>query len=292
MRRTIAYICLLLICFVSGAKEITILPQFAVGDTLKYRTTAQVIMYHEKDSLFSTTKLLPEIVVEDRNNDGFVIKTTNRLESFHIDCSDPESEGQLPDKIEELNDFVASVVLKIQLDADCRPDSILNMDEVKDAMLNAFVKMFAKEQGIDVENSAEWRMDTKNLMTSAINMICTPRHLIEEQFGNMPYFNFIGIPLESGKIPASMVLTDELQAMCPGLTDLKMEIRQLVNTVELNLAEEDGFYVIRLRGKEGKSEMESELLYAGGILNHGFLSVKIQSDTERLISNFIIDAID
>lgn len=292
MRRTIAYICLLLICFVSGAKEITILPQFAVGDTLRYRTTAQVVMYHEKDSLFSTIKLLPEIVVEDRNNDGFVIKTTNRLESFHIDCSDPESEGQLPDKTEELNDFVASVVLKIQLDADCRPDSILNMDEVKDAMLNAFVKMFAKEQGIDVENSAEWRMDTNNLMTAAINMICTPRHLIEEQFGNIPYFNFIGIPLESGKIPASMVLTDELQAMCPGLTDLKMEIRQLVNTIELNLAEEDGFYVIRLRGKEGKSEMESELLYAGGILNHGFLSVKIQSDTERLISNFIIDAID
>ena len=249
-------------------------------------------MYHEKDSLFSTTKLLPEIVVEDRNNDGFVIKTTNRLESFHIDCSDPESEGQLPDKTEELNDFVASVVLKMQLDAGCRPDSILNMDEVKDAMLNAFVKMFAKEQGIDVENSAEWRMDTKNLMTAAINMICTPRHLIEEQFGNIPYFNFIGIPLESGKIPASMVLTDELQAMCPGLTDLEMEIRQLVNTIELNLAEEDGFYVIRLRGKEGKSEMESELLYAGGILNHGFLSVKIQSDTERLISNFIIDAID
>ncbi len=35
MRRTIAYICLLLICFVSGAKEITILPQFAVGDTFK-----------------------------------------------------------------------------------------------------------------------------------------------------------------------------------------------------------------------------------------------------------------
>jgi len=249
-------------------------------------------MYHEKDSLFSTIKLLPEIVVEDRNNDGFVIKTTNRLESFHIDCSDPESEGRLPDKIEELNDFVASVVLKIQLDAGCRPDSILNMDEVKDAMLNAFVKMFAKEQGIDVENSAEWRMDTKNLMTAAINMICTPRHLIEEQFGNIPYFSFIGIPLESGKIPASMVLTDELQAMCPGLTDLEMEIIQLVNTIELNLAEEDGFYVIRLRGKEGKSEMESELLYAGGILNHGFLSVKIQSDTERLISNFIIDAID
>lgn len=273
------------------AKEITIIPKFAVGDTLRYRTTAQVILHHGNDSLVSLTKLLPQLIVESRNDKGFIIRTTNSLESFDITCTDPESEGQLPDKTEELNDFVASVELRIQLDSVGRPDSILNIDEVKDAMLEAYIKMFQKEQGIDIENSNEWVVDTKPLLVIAVDKICTPKHLIEQQFGNLPYFNFLGIPLKSGKIPASMVLTDELQMMLPGIEELKMDVKQLVNTTELNLSEEDGFYVIRIKGKKRKTEVEGELLYAGGILNHGYVSVKQESDTEKLITNFIIDAI-
>ena len=273
------------------AKEITIIPKFAVGDTLRYRTTAQVILHHGNDSLVSLTKLLPQLIVESRNDNGFIISTTNSLEAFEITCTDPESEGQLPDKTEELNDFVASVELRIQLDSVGRPDSILNIDEVKDAMLEAYIKMFKKEQGIDIENSNEWVVDTKPLLVIAVDKICTPKHLLEQQFGNLPYFNFLGIPLKSGKIPASMVLTDELKMMLPGIEELKMDVKQLVNTTELNLSEEDGFYVIRIKGKKRKTEVEGELLYAGGILNHGYVSVKQESDTEKLITNFIIDAI-
>lgn len=273
------------------AKEITIIPKFAVGDTLRYRTTAQVILHHGKDSLVSLTKLLPQLIVESRNDNGFIISTTNSLEAFEITCTDPESEGLLPDKTDELNDFVASVELRIQLDSVGRPDSILNIDEVKETMLEAYIKMFKKEQGIDIENSNEWVVDTKPLLVSAVDKICTPKHLIEQQFGNLPYFNFLGIPLKSGKIPASMVLTDELQMMLPGIEELKMDVKQLVNTTELNLSEEDGFYVIRIKGKKRKTEVEGELLYAGGILNHGYVSVKQESDTEKLITNFIIDAI-
>lgn len=273
------------------AKEITIIPKFAVGDTLRYRTTAQVILHHGNDSLVSLTKLWPQLIVESRNDNGFIISTTNSLEAFEITCTDPESEGLLPDKTDELNDFVASVELRIQLDSVGRPDSILNIDEVKDAMLEAYIKMFKKEQGIDIENSDEWEIDTKPLLVIAVDKICTPKHLIEQQFGNLPYFNFLGIPLKSGKIPASMVLTDELQMMLPGIEELKMDVKQLVNTTELNLSEEDGFYVIRIKGKKRKTEVEGELLYAGGILNHGYVSVKQESDTEKLITNFIIDAI-
>ncbi len=273
------------------AKEITIIPKFAVGDTLRYRTTAQVILHHGNDSLVSLTKLWPQLIVESRNDNGFIINTTNSLEAFEITCTDPESEGLLPDKTDELNDFVASVELRIQLDSVGRPDSILNIDEVKDAMLEAYIKMFKKEQGIDIENSDEWEIDTKPLLVIAVDKICTPKHLIEQQFGNLPYFNFLGIPLKSGKIPASMVLTDELQMMLPGIEELKMDVKQLVNTTELNLSEEDGFYVIRIKGKKRKTEVEGELLYAGGILNHGYVSVKQESDTEKLITNFIIDAI-
>ena len=273
------------------AKEITIIPKFAVGDTLRYRTTAQVILHHGNDSLVSLTKLWPQLIVESRNDNGFIINTANSLEAFEITCTDPESEGLLPDKTDELNDFVASVELRIQLDSVGRPDSILNIDEVKDAMLEAYIKMFKKEQGIDIENSDEWEIDTKPLLVIAVDKICTPKHLIEQQFGNLPYFNFLGIPLKSGKIPASMVLTDELQMMLPGIEELKMDVKQLVNTTELNLSEEDGFYVIRIKGKKRKTEVEGELLYAGGILNHGYVSVKQESDTEKLITNFIIDAI-
>lgn len=273
------------------AKEITIIPKFAVGDTLRYRTTAQVILHHGNDSLVSLTKLWPQLIVESRNDNGFIINTTNSLEAFEITCTDPESEGLLPDKTDELNDFVASVELRIQLDSVGRPDSILNIDEVKDAMLEAYIKMFKKEQGIDIENSDEWEIDTKPLLVIAVDKICTPKHLIEQQFGNLPYFNFLGIPLKSGKIPTSMVLTDELQMMLPGIEELKMDVKQLVNTTELNLSEEDGFYVIRIKGKKRKTEVEGELLYAGGILNHGYVSVKQESDTEKLITNFIIDAI-
>lgn len=290
MRRLSIIICLFAMGLLCMAKEITIIPKFAVGDTLRYRTTAQVIMHHGNDSLVSLTKLLPQLIVESRNTKGFVIRTTNSLESFDIACTDPESEGLLPDKTEELNDFVASVELRIQLDSVGRPDSILNIDEVKKAMQDAYIKMFKKEQGIDIENSDEWEIDTKPFLVSAIDMICAPKHLIEQQFGNLPYFNFLGIPLKPGKIPASMILTDELQVMLPEIEDLKMDVRQLVNTTELNLSEEDG-YVIRVKGKKRKTEVEGELLYAGGILNHGYLSVKQESDADKLITNFIIDAI-
>lgn len=291
MKRLSTIICLFAVGLLCMAKEITIIPKFAVGDTLRYRTTAQVILHHGNDSLVSLTKLLPQLIVESRNDNGFIISTTNSLEAFEITCTDPESEGQLPDKTEELNDFVASTELRIQLDSVGRPDSILNIDEVKDAMLEAYIKMFKKEQGIDIENSNEWVVDTKPLLVSAVDMICAPKHLIEQQFGNLPYFNFLGIPLKPGKIPASMILTDELQAMLPAIEDLKMDVRQLVNTTELNLSEEDGFFVIRVKGKKRKTEVDGELLYAGGILNHGYLSVKQESDAEKLITNFIIDAI-
>lgn len=53
-----------------------------------------------------------------------------------------------------------------------------------------------------------------------------------------------------------MILTDELQAMLPEIEELKMDVRQLINTTELNLSEEDGFYVIRVKGKNGRQKLK------------------------------------
>lgn len=277
---------MLMACLVCGAKEITIRPQFAVGDTLKYRTTAKVIMYHGSDSLVSVTKLLPTIFVEAKNNKGFVLRTTNKLEAFEIECTDPKSNGQLPDRTEELNDFVASRILQIQLNADCRPDTILNMEEVKESVMNAYKRMLERELGTEID------ANENPFLTSAVSEICNQKHLIEEQFGNVPYFNFIGIPLKSGKIPTSMVLTNKLQATCHGLNDLKMIVAQLGGDMENSTDATDGFYSIKVYGKKGKTEVDGNFLFANGILEHGLLCVKAENEAGKLTSIFSIEPAD
>ena len=72
MRILLSAIYFLITCFTVGAIEITILPQYVVGDTIKYRTTALVTMYHKNDSLVSTTELLPELIVEEKKDKGYI----------------------------------------------------------------------------------------------------------------------------------------------------------------------------------------------------------------------------
>ena len=273
-------------CLVCVAKDITIRPQFTVGDTLKYRATAKVKMYHGKDSLVSVTKLLPTIFVEAKNEKGFVLRTTNKLEAFEIECTDPASEGQLPDRTEEVNEFVASRILQFQLDVDCRPDTILNMEEVKESVMNAYKRMLERELGTEID------ANENPFLTSAVSEICNQKHLIEEQFGNVPYFNFIGIPLKSGKIPTSMVLTNKLQATCHGLNDLKMDVAQFDSDKERGTEEFEGLYHIKTNGKKGNTEVLGDFLYKSGILINGLLCVKAETDTGKITSIFSIEPAD
>ena len=292
--RTIAlYVCLLMICFMCGAKEITIMPQFTVGDTIGYRATTSLVMYHGQDSLVSTTKLLPTLVVNEKTDKGFVITTDNRLENFSVECSDPEAGETLKsfDKSDILNDFVASIVLKIQLGVDCRPDSILNMNAVRERITEAVINMFLKQQEVDESNRAEWENDTRPLLVGAVDMICTPAHLIEQQFGNLPYFNLTGIPLKSGKIPTSMIVTGDLLNMCHGLKELDMEITPLDSNMESGISSNNGMYSIRISGKKDELDVKGLLLYSGGIMVHGILTVKMESDTERMVTTYAIDII-
>lgn len=291
MRKVALFISLLMACFICGAKEITIIPQFAVGDTLRYRAITNLVMYHGTDSLVSTTKLQPTLIVEDENDNGFVITTSNRLEDFSIECSDPEAGETLKsfDKTDILNDFVAAIVLRIQLDEDCRPDSILNMDDVRERITEAYINMFAKNQEIDESNREEWEKETRPLIDGAVDMICTPDHLIEQQFGNLPYFNFTGIPLKSGRIPASMIITGDLLKMCRGIGELDMKITQFDSNMENSISADDGMYSIKISGKKDNIEIEGLLLYGAGIMNHGILTVKVVSEAERLVTTYIIN---
>lgn len=279
----------LIFCLISHAQEITIIPQFSVADTLKYRTNAHVVMYHGKDSLVSTSSFLPEIVVESKNEQGFVLRISSKLESFQIECTDPESEGRLPKQQDTMKDFVYSMVLKVQLDKNCRPDTILNIDEVKDTMLNAYLKIFKKELDVEIDNPAEWEMDTKPIIIGFVNMMCNTKHLIEQQFGNLPYFTFIGIPLKNKPIPTSMVLSDDIRVFCGELKDLDMKISRM-NKTETSNAHDTGGYVIELWGQKDKTMVTCKFTYAQGIPNHGSLSV--QKKDEKLTCTYTFERLN
>lgn len=293
MRKLALFICLLMTCCICGAKEITIIPQFEVGDTIRYRAINRLVMYNGKDSLVSNTMLQPTLIVEEKNDTGFVIKTTNRLDDFNVECSDPKAGETLKsfDKTDVLNDFVVAIVLRIQLGADCRPDSILNMDAVKERMTGAYINMFARNQGIDDNNREEWEKETRPFIDGMVNTIYTPSHLVDQQFGNLPYFNFIGIPLKSGKIPSSMVLAGDLLKVCRGIEELNMEITALDSDKEGRISAADGMYSIHINGKDGKTKIEGILLYGAGILNNGILTIETDSASERLRTTHVLDGI-
>lgn len=292
MKRFWSYICLLMVCGLCGAEEITIRPQFSVGETLKYRSTAQLTMFHEQDSVIAKTSLLPKFVIESKNDTGFVMLTSNKLEYFKIESSDPQLKELLPDRKEEMNKFVAPVKLKIQLDAECRPDTILNLQQVKESLLEAYLNMYKNSSDLGDDDIEEWESETVPLLTATVDMIYTPEHLIETQMGNIPYFNFIGIPLKSGEIPASMVLTNELQKMCPNIKELKFKISQTTDNKEHSIDASDGFYTIKIAGKDETTVLGGEFLYAKGILEHGLLWIKINAGNGKIASIFSMNPVE
>lgn len=273
------------------AEDITIRPQYIIGDTLKYRSTASVTVYHEKDSMLSTIKMLPKLVVERQNDKGFVIRTFNQVESFDFYCSDPETKGLLPEKKEELNE-IASISLQIQLDADCHPDTILNMEEIEKTKLKTYIKTLSEKGGKDIENTAEWENVTKPLLVHIIKMQCQTKHLVKEQFGNTPYFALNGIPLKSGKISSSVIFTDGFLQKEPGMQKLKIEIEQTDNKELPNEGKDTGTYVVSLHGKSDKTTVEGTFNYNNGILSHGYLQLKTEMFDGKITSTSILDKIN
>ncbi|RXE65541.1 hypothetical protein ED328_14470 [Muribaculaceae bacterium Isolate-001 (NCI)] len=88
-----------------------------------------------------------------------------------------------------------------------------------------------------------------------------------------------------------MIITGDLMKMCQGLKELDMEITPLDSNMESSISADDGMYSIIIRGKKDKLDVEGMLLYSGGIMAHGILTVKMESDTERLVTTYAIDII-
>lgn len=72
----------------SAAEEIIITPTLQVGDTLRYRTSSETIIFHGIDTLYTKIDLLPTVIVEQKNDKGFVIVINNSLEEFDVQCTD------------------------------------------------------------------------------------------------------------------------------------------------------------------------------------------------------------
>ena len=79
--------------------------------------------------------------------------------------------------------------------------------------------------------------------------------------------------------------------MCHGLKELDMKITPLDSNTESSISAADGMYSIRISGKKDGMEVEGLLLYSAGVMAHGILTVKTESDTERLLATYVIDAI-
>lgn len=118
--------------------------------------------------------------------------------------------------------------------------------------------MAAKELGPDTANTDTWKV-TQALLELSVETKYNQEKLIARQFDNIPYFNFIGTPLESGKIPASMVLCDELNKFCFGTTELNKEISPAPKKDRTDA------YVIKINGKKDNSIISCEFLFINGL---------------------------
>lgn len=122
--------------------------------------------------------------------------------------------------------------------------------------------MAAKELGPDTANTDTWKV-TQALLELSVETKYNQEKLIARQFDNIPYFNFIGTPLESGKIPASMVLCDELNKFCFGTTELNKEISPAPKKDRTDA------YVIKINGKKDNSIISCEFLFINSLMNLG-----------------------
>lgn len=259
-----------------------ITPSIQVGDTLRYEVTVNTKIYHGTDSVVSLIKLFPEVIVESKNDEGFVIVTRNKPMELDVVSSNPN----VPDfngQSDEIKNLTASISLKIQLNKFGKPDTILNMDELKKAYIDGFLNVLKKQNGEEITDEAKWEEETKPFVMAYVDMFCNTEHNIAEQFGNTAFYNFIGIPLKDGDyIQAPMVLTPDMQKMMPGIKKLKMSVTSSNG--------EDGYpYVIlEVKGKKGKNSVEGSWGFSKGKISLGSLYIEVDNGTEILKSLYSI----
>ena len=270
MKRIFSILATIAICLTCHAETITIIPEYHVGDTLKYRIKTNVRVDHGLDSLVYSLEFFPRMVIESRNDMGFVISTSTTVGDFNAECSDPEANCS-PDFLSMreivVSEFTDSVgFLEIQLDSVCRPMSILNIDEVKERYVQGFLKMAAKQADITLEElmAQEERInELRHYLTSVIDSIYSPRHILDEQFGYTAYFSFIGEPLNFSKIIASKVLAPKIMFLTPG-----------IHSLDIHVSGNSGNCTVETQGATDKSSVSGRWTFHSGIPVTGILHIK------------------
>ena len=143
MKKLVSLIFVLLSCLfcyaehamlnVTGSKQITITPKYAVGDTIRYKANSVVTIYQRQDSMRAMIEYNPTIVVCEKNKVGYVLELKTEVANHNFQASTPELAEFYPD-IESTRLFSKIKVFKLQLNNSFQPDSILNIAQLQETV--------------------------------------------------------------------------------------------------------------------------------------------------------------
>lgn len=275
---------LIMLAFVAvgtkAGEPIRISPTLNVGDVLRYKVKSDVKIHQGKDSTVLQMVLLPWIKVVSKNETGPVIVTHSSLQNVTVSGSDPNL-SKVKESTKDANDLVASISLKIQLDKYGKPVSLLNTDEVKDVYTAGYFKILKRASDTEITDEAKWKEDMMPMVKGYVDMLCKLEHLIAEQFGNTAFYNLIGIPLQNGEIPASMIINDNTQKMITGARRLNMSV---------SAATGDNV-VVEAKGQENGNEIYGKWRFSKGKIISGNVRVKINIVNQIISSVYTVESI-
>lgn len=278
MKSILTLIAFIFASIAAMAADLTIVPKFQPGQTIRYSTYSRVLMRHEADSALIECTMSPKVVVESVSGNGAVLSGSNRMDSLSVVGTMPDI-SLLGNESQFVN-IMASTDLQIKLGNNFQPESILNID----AFRRKFAFMIARSlAGITDDDfnydDIDWDFEPDPILMMAVDEVCKPRHIIDELFGYTSYFSFYGIPLKSGKIPTQKVLSEKLLYLCDDIKNLDIVVSKF---------EGDGVG-IRVAGKSKNSTIEGQWMFADGIVVFGCINIDCKNWDADYNCTYIID---
>lgn len=168
-----------------------------------------------------------------------------------------------------------------------KADSLLNMNEIKEAYILYYTKalMASRQNTKDVTALVE---EQKPFIIGYVNNLCNLDHLICEQFGNTLFHKFIGIPLKESKIPASYVLTYEMQKILPNMKKLQQTVNSY--TSENNPLGKPHI-AVDVKGGDNDNGFEGDYIYVNGNIRSGCVLIKTAFGNDDIIYLYTIEEV-
>ena len=236
-------------------------PPFKEGQTLKYLITTDVILSSEeagsKEASISTEL---QIDVVKTNDNGTVMNTR-----FNKSKVESDEATDLQKLAGTLNDMDMTVTVHVNPIG--RPDSILNINEIRELCRGAIMKHLNPEMFSDTTFNYE------ALIELSLQKICSPKRLLSETFESSNLLTFYGYDLNSGIFPSSEIVGYKLAALDPELKTLLMATKQNNDIVEVTLSG-NGDKGIKVKGS---------WTFANNLLQHGSKKITWDMDGTSMV---------